>query len=74
MKGQFADRARYWLSAVFFVIGTAVLGSTYKEFAFLGSFVINALRAHKDHAVSRQRIRLQQGKATWILEGADSEV
>jgi hypothetical protein len=74
MSGQFADRARYWLSAVFFMAGTAVLGSTFKEFAFLGGFVINTLRARKDHAVSRQRIRLQQGKATWILEGADSEV
>jgi len=74
MTRRFADRARYWLSAVFFMMGTAVLGSTFKEFAFLGGFVINTLRAHRDHAVSRQRIRLQQGKATWILEGADSEV
>jgi hypothetical protein len=74
MNRQSADRARYWLSAVFFVIGTAVLGSTFKEFAFLGGFAINTLRAHIGHAVSRQRIRLQQGKATWILEGANSEV
>jgi hypothetical protein len=55
------------------MMGTAVLGNTFKEFAFLGGFVINTLRVRKDHAVSRQRIRLQQGKA-WILEGADSEV
>jgi hypothetical protein len=74
MNIQFTDRARYWLSPVFFVVGTAVLGSTFKEFAFLGDFVINTLRAHKYHAVSRQRGRLQQGKATWILEGADGEV
>jgi hypothetical protein len=74
MSRQFADRVRYWLSAVFFLMGTALLGSTFKEFAFLGGFVINTLRAHKDHAVSRQRVRFQQGKATWILEGADSEV
>jgi hypothetical protein len=45
------------------MMGTAVLGSTFKEFTFLGGFVINTLRAHKDHAVSRQRIRLQQGKS-----------
>jgi hypothetical protein len=74
MTRRFADRARYWLSAVFFMMGTAVLGSTFKEFAFLGGFVINTLRARRDHAVSRQRIRLQQGKATWLLEGADSEI
>ena len=74
MSRQFADRARYWLSAVFFLMGTALLGSTFKEFAFLGGFVINTLRAHKDDAVSRQRVRFQQGMATWILEGADSEV
>ena len=53
MNRQFADRARYWLSAVFFMMGTAVLGSTFQEFAFLGGFVINTLRGHKDHAVSR---------------------
>jgi hypothetical protein len=47
MTGQFADRVRYWLSAAFFMVGTAVLGTTYKEFAFLGGFVINTLRAHK---------------------------
>lgn len=74
MNMQFTDRARYWLSPVFFVVGTAVLGSTFEEFAFLGGFIINTLRAHKDYEVLRQRIRLQQGKATWILEGADSEV
>jgi hypothetical protein len=56
------------------MMGTAVLGSTFGEFAFLGGFVMNTLRAHKDHAVSRQRIRLQRGKTTWILEGADNEV
>jgi hypothetical protein len=74
MSGQFADRARYWLSTVFFMTGTAVLGSTFEEFAFLGGFLINTLRVRKDRAVSRQRIRLQPGKSSWILEGADSEV
>ncbi len=74
MTRKFAYRVRYWLNAAFVVMGTAVLGSTFKEFAFLGGFVINTLRAHKDQAISRQRIRWQQGRATWILEGADSEV
>jgi hypothetical protein len=47
MTRQFADRVRYWLDAAFFMLGTAVLGSNFKEFAFLGGFVINTLRAHK---------------------------
>jgi hypothetical protein len=44
---QFADRARYWLNAAFFMLGIAILGSTFREFAFLGGFVINTLRGHK---------------------------